>query len=441
MLGLWSVASRCGPAKSLLMGRSLRLFNSFDLRPYTIPRLQFQNFYHPLLDVLHDVYSDTEHLKDPIAVLKVFADAGAILQECYPTIKGEDGEDTLTPSPEDALYSLLDAAIERFGYAARDVFQAMAGFNIWTHLHETAFTMSYEDLQRAIVALASSNNVPDFGVSNRIIVSQPIFYDNFTSDRWKLDFKSDWVAKNMLKQLYSAEDIEIRQRINFFDRSRKHRHLQGGTLSRLLIVSLQPLPLREAPGLLSWWPLASTIQVLTPHWWLQTTHCLYLTMCSLLKLHAVSLTSTLPLTCLHVFRTTNTTSRDRQIFHCLMLLQLNSTIWKIWPFSGFCRSPHLDHMGAQRRAIRWSTKLLVPWKGNFGKPPTWELEDREGRCQTDCLNAMCGGALHSRCAKSKRWPRAADGVEISQRMGQGLPKAWGILVRDHSSGEFFWILL
>jgi hypothetical protein len=83
----------------------------------TLPRLQHQDKYHPLLTALRKVYgSSSPNPSDP---LNAFSGARALLEEHY------SEEDSVQPSPEDALDYLLDAAIDRFGYSARDVFGAV----------------------------------------------------------------------------------------------------------------------------------------------------------------------------------------------------------------------------------------------------------------------------------------------------------------------------
>ncbi|KAF8488142.1 hypothetical protein BU17DRAFT_72804 [Hysterangium stoloniferum] len=100
--------------------------------------LQYQNCFVDLLDILHQSYPDKGTFQprmDPIIALKGFPGAGRILQERYPmTI-----EDPISPSPEDGLNALLDAAIEHFGYAAGDVFHAIYHFDSMTEDHKPCF--------------------------------------------------------------------------------------------------------------------------------------------------------------------------------------------------------------------------------------------------------------------------------------------------------------
>jgi len=76
----------------------------------TLPRLQYQDKYR---SPVRQVYgSSSPNLIDP---LDIYPGAHALLEERY----------TVPPLPEDALDYLLDAAIYRFGYSARDVFGAV----------------------------------------------------------------------------------------------------------------------------------------------------------------------------------------------------------------------------------------------------------------------------------------------------------------------------
>ncbi|KAF8516409.1 hypothetical protein BU17DRAFT_67421 [Hysterangium stoloniferum] len=147
---------------------------------------------------------------DPIIALKGFPGAGRILQECYPmTI-----EDPISPSPEDGLNALLDAAIEHFGYAAGDVFHAIYHFDSMTEDHKKAFQISHQALQETTAVLAPGNIVLNSRVSHRILVIHPIPCEYLEADYWALNFKSSWIGRSMLKQLHIAGDINICQTIN-----------------------------------------------------------------------------------------------------------------------------------------------------------------------------------------------------------------------------------
>ncbi|KAF8525778.1 hypothetical protein BU17DRAFT_62351 [Hysterangium stoloniferum] len=168
--------------------------------------LQYQNRY---------VYPDKGSFQprmDPIIALDGFPGAGAILQERYPMTV----EDTISPSAEDALDTLLDAAIERFGYAARDVFHAIFNFSAITWAHETALEISHQALQEIIATLVRGDSGFDRQASHRIIVIRPIPDGHISGDRWALNFKSDWVGRSMLRKLDVVQDIIIRQKINLF---------------------------------------------------------------------------------------------------------------------------------------------------------------------------------------------------------------------------------
>ena len=170
----------------------------------TLPRLQLQDEYDSLSVALSEVYRSSP--PDP-SDLDVYPGARALLEEHY------SEEDSVQPSPEDALNYLLDAAIDRFGYAARDVFGAVFDYTSMTEYHEMAFNINYEGLYDAASAL--SKPVSDF-VSNRILVLSPVYAGPFLNVRWKVNFKSGWIGKSVMGKLGEAEDDEIRRQIRIF---------------------------------------------------------------------------------------------------------------------------------------------------------------------------------------------------------------------------------
>ena len=171
---------------------------------YTLPRLQHQETYNQLLAALHEFCGGSPILGDP---LDVFPGARELLEEHH------SEEDSVQPSPEDALNYLLDAAIDRFGYSAGDVFGAVFSYTSMTQHHEMAFNIKYEDLYAAVYSL--SKHVSDF-VSNRILALSPVDKGPFLNVRWKVNFKSGWVGKSVMGNLGEAEDDEIRRQIRIF---------------------------------------------------------------------------------------------------------------------------------------------------------------------------------------------------------------------------------
>jgi hypothetical protein len=145
-------------------------------------------------------------------------------------------EGTKLSSPEDCLNYLLDAAILRFGYAARDVFSAVFMPDATTLIHKQAFDITYECLKTAVLSLAI-NGTADSKISQRIIALTPVYSGPFAEARWRVHFKSDWVARCILKKLAATERIALCQQINFF------RHIpQAGTMVGWF---LEPLSLRD----------------------------------------------------------------------------------------------------------------------------------------------------------------------------------------------------
>jgi len=186
--------------------------------------LKYQAGYHSLLGALYEVYgSSSPSPNDP---LSAYPGARKRLEEHY------SEEDTVQPSPEDALQYLLDTAIERFGRSARDVFGAVFDFPGLTYFHEKAFPIRYTDLQDAVSALAT-NQVADQTVSHRILALHPIDVGPLMNVEWKVRFKSDWVRRSVLQKLGQQEDEAIRQQIRFFLRIPAARGVAGQMLEPL----------------------------------------------------------------------------------------------------------------------------------------------------------------------------------------------------------------
>ena len=117
----------------------------------TLPRLKYQAEYQPLLDALHKVYrSSSPNTSDP---LDVYPGARELFEERY------SEEDTVQPSPKDALDYLLTAAIDCFGYSARDVFFGIFDYDNMTWYHRDAFNITYTQLHTAVLALSTDQNV------------------------------------------------------------------------------------------------------------------------------------------------------------------------------------------------------------------------------------------------------------------------------------------
>ena len=118
---------------------------------------------------------------------------------------------------EDAFDYLLDVAIKRFGYAARDVFDAVFDFNWTTNRFQTAFNIKSSDLKDAVASLATNGGVPS-EIFHRIVAVSPVYSvsNPFDPVKWKTAFVSDWVASQILKKLKTAEGLEIHQLIRLF---------------------------------------------------------------------------------------------------------------------------------------------------------------------------------------------------------------------------------
>jgi hypothetical protein len=81
------------------------------------------------------------------------------------------------------------------------------------------------------------NRIADSKISQRIIALTPVHSGPFAEARWRVHFKSDWVARCIVKKLAATERIALCQQINFF------WHIpQAGTMVGWF---LEPLALRD----------------------------------------------------------------------------------------------------------------------------------------------------------------------------------------------------
>jgi len=144
---LCSLACRCGPGMSSCKGIVMPISSFCPYLEHTLPRLQYQKKYHSLLNALRKGHAgSSQHDVDP---LDIFPGTRALLRERE--------EDAVPLSAEDAIDYLLEAAIERFGYSARDVFNGVFDYQATTLHHQEAFAIKYADLQAAVSALPKSD--------------------------------------------------------------------------------------------------------------------------------------------------------------------------------------------------------------------------------------------------------------------------------------------
>ena len=190
---------------------------------YTLPRLQLQETYDQLLAALHEVCGSSPILGDP---LDVFPGARELLEEHH------SEEDSVQPSPEDALDYLLDAAIHRFGYSARDLFGAVFDYQWMTRQHEVAFRIKYADLHAAVSALIKQESPSDL-ISDRILALSPVDKGPLLCVDWKVDFKSTWVARGVMQNSGETEDDEICRQIRMLRRIPEAGALAGRMLEPL----------------------------------------------------------------------------------------------------------------------------------------------------------------------------------------------------------------
>lgn len=203
----------------------------------------YQENYQSLLDALREGYaSPAQKERDP---LDVFPGARAVLKECE-----EDAvlsEDSVLLSPEDALHYLLEAAIDRFGYSAHDVFSAVFDYNSSTQCHQEAFRITYTDFEAAASALPNNQNA-DHNISHWILALWPVDSAPFVRIRWEVKFKSKWVGKNVIQQMSAVEDDALRHQIRILQRNPKAVSLTGQFLEPFVHDSIA-----NSTG--SFWPL------------------------------------------------------------------------------------------------------------------------------------------------------------------------------------------
>ena len=174
----------------------------------TLPRLKLQAEYQSLLGALHEVYGCSS--PDSSKALDAYSGARELLQEHY------SEEDSLQPSPEDALDYLLGAAIDRFGYSARDVFSAVFDYDDITLRHMRAFNgVTYQKLYSTVLAIYANQNAED-KTSHEILAMSPVYRGPFKSVLWDVYFKSEWVSRSVARKLAQEEESEIRRGIRKF---------------------------------------------------------------------------------------------------------------------------------------------------------------------------------------------------------------------------------
>lgn len=173
--------------------------------------------------------------------LDAFPGARALLEERT--------KNSMSLSPDVAVAYLLEEAIEHFGYAARDVFHAVFDYTGIIKHHQAAFSVRYTKLVETVSALAT-NSIADHAISNLILALSPL-PDNtgpFAGVNWRVDFKSDWIARSVVMQLDEAESIAIRQEINLLDRIP-----EGREIARWFLEPIVRIPMTMTEGDI--WPL------------------------------------------------------------------------------------------------------------------------------------------------------------------------------------------
>jgi len=138
------------------------------------------------------------------------------------------------PPPAEALEYLLDATIERFGHTSRDVYSGIFLFKDVEERHDSG-AVTLEDLRNTASSLVT-RKLSAFqlqSVSHRFIALSPVFHELGDVD-CGLEPKSDWVAKQFMDLLESADDNEVRRQIAYFRQIPQMNSVAGSLLEPLI---------------------------------------------------------------------------------------------------------------------------------------------------------------------------------------------------------------
>ncbi|KAF8905190.1 hypothetical protein CPB84DRAFT_1771816 [Gymnopilus junonius] len=185
--------------------------------------LALQEWYSRLWKALCKVYPSTsEYRIDP---LDRFPGARALL-------KGFEEEEEVVPSAKEALDYLLEEAIDHVGFAARDVFSAVFDFQSTISEHKAAASrLRYETLKEALIAVAGQFSVPD--ISHKILAISPIHHEPYVRVGWDVGFKSDWIARVLVKKLAEKEPNALRDQVRLLYRIPQGHSIAGQFLEPL----------------------------------------------------------------------------------------------------------------------------------------------------------------------------------------------------------------
>lgn len=154
--------------------------------------LPFQDEYPALMEALQ-----ANTLEELDLQLSRFSGVFEVLQEYQ--------EDEKLLPPAQALTLLLENAIHHFGHSARDVYMGLFDYRRSLNLHKGAFHITYEKLREAVAALAHGET--PYSISDLILSVSPAFSGALDDVSWKVDFKSDWVAKCVVEQLGDCRTV------------------------------------------------------------------------------------------------------------------------------------------------------------------------------------------------------------------------------------------
>ncbi|KAF8803006.1 hypothetical protein BYT27DRAFT_7196153 [Phlegmacium glaucopus] len=191
--------------------------------------LPYQKRYNSLIGLLQNLYPSSSADQDDEQLDK-FPGARALLREyekeCEEACEEEEEEEGGLPSAEGALDYILKAAIDRFGFSARDVFSAVFNYETTTRDHENAFNINYDELL-AIVSTLGSDQSSMHSTSHKILALSPVYSGPFVRVDWDIHFKSEWVGRSVLQRMGVAEDVALRHLIRTLQRNPATRTLAG----------------------------------------------------------------------------------------------------------------------------------------------------------------------------------------------------------------------
>jgi len=200
----------------------LRLCCSLHLRPeYNGFRSKLDQ-YLPLLDESTPPTADGQSIDAALKVLWIEREREKIGEAEKEDDRNEMGDDIRASTADEmmmadeagqpqalvdsALKILVDNAIEEFGFAPRDVYNAVFDLFVTRNEHAAAIEPDYSSLGTLVTAFSKSCGLNDS--PHRVVVYPCPFADNY--DDWLIDFKSIRIAKQAVELMRLQEDEHLR---------------------------------------------------------------------------------------------------------------------------------------------------------------------------------------------------------------------------------------